>query len=46
MDELARAMSSYYFHVHDGKSLRDDDGVDLPDRKAAWAAAVYACGEY
>lgn len=33
-------MPRYYFHVHDGHSVLDDVGLDLPDIFAARAAAI------
>lgn len=33
-------MSRYYFHVQDGGSAPDSEGVELPDLAAARRAAV------
>ena len=39
-------MPRYYFDisVDNGASI-PDDGIDLPDREAAWIEATVACGE-
>jgi Domain of unknown function (DUF6894) len=34
----------YFFHVHDGDSIRDADGTELPDIYAAQAEAVKLSG--
>jgi hypothetical protein len=33
-------MPRFFFHVHNGISVLDDTGVDLPDVAAAQAAAI------
>ena len=33
-------MPRYFFHVHDGGSVRDDLGLNLPDIDAARTAAI------
>ena len=39
-------MPRFYFHVtHDDPEIKDTEGIELPDRKAAWAEATRACGE-
>ncbi len=39
-------MTRYYFHVtHNRPRVNDDQGVELPDVKAAWDEATRACGE-
>lgn len=38
-------MSRYFFHVADGRSYRDTEGVDLPDAAAAREEAVRVLGE-
>jgi hypothetical protein len=42
---LCAPMPHYYFHVHDGESRPDHEGVDLPSRNAAWSEAVRCCGQ-
>ena len=38
-------MPRYYFHIyHDGVD-RDHDGVELPDRHAAWQEATTTAGQ-
>jgi hypothetical protein len=39
-------MPRYFFTVLDGqKSEVKNEGLDLPDREAAWVEATEACGE-
>lgn len=38
-------MPRYFFHVQDGHTFIDDEGVELPDLNAARAQAVTASGE-
>jgi hypothetical protein len=38
-------MPRYFFHVHDGKDLPDDDGVELPGRDEAHRQAIVTAGE-
>ncbi|MCP3369503.1 DUF6894 family protein [Bradyrhizobium cajani] len=38
-------MPRYFFHVHDGDSVLDDVGLDLPDIFAARTAAIELSGE-
>jgi hypothetical protein len=39
-------MPRYFFTVLDGKKLEvENEGLDLPDRDAAWVEATVACGE-
>jgi hypothetical protein len=38
-------MARYYFHVHDGIDMPDDEGTDFVDDGAARAAAIVAAGE-
>jgi hypothetical protein len=38
-------MPRYYFHVHDGREIRDHEGVELPDLAQARAQALTASGE-
>jgi hypothetical protein len=38
-------MARYYFHIEDGKSYPDHEGVELPDIKAVRAEAIRASGE-
>ncbi|HEV2159851.1 DUF6894 family protein [Bradyrhizobium sp.] len=38
-------MPRYFFHIHDGASVLDDVGLDLPDIFAARSAAVELSGE-
>jgi len=35
----------FYFHVHDGRTGRDDEGLELPDATAAFAEALRAAKE-
>jgi len=35
----------YFFHVHDGETILDDEGVTLPDLRAAQRQALQACGD-
>lgn len=37
-------MSQFYFHVHDGRTLLDIEGVSLPDTASALRAAVKLAG--
>ncbi len=37
-------MTRYYFHVHDGIDMPDDEGTEFADDGAALAAAVVAAG--
>ncbi len=38
-------MPRYHFHIHDGVSEPDLEGLELPSKHAAWSEAVRACGE-
>jgi hypothetical protein len=38
-------MPRYFFHVHDGGSVLDDVGIELPDISAARTAAIELSGE-
>jgi hypothetical protein len=38
-------MPRYFFHVHDGHSLPDDTGTELPDVYTAQAEAIRMSGE-
>jgi hypothetical protein len=39
-------MPRYYFNISlDNGSGLPDDGIDLPDKEAAWTEATAACGE-
>ncbi len=38
-------MARYYFHVQDGRTILDDEGVELPDLDAARKEAIRASGE-
>jgi Domain of unknown function (DUF6894) len=38
-------MPLYFFHVDDGNTFLDDEGVEFPDLKTARQEAVRACGE-
>lgn len=38
-------MPRYFFNVHDGRTVRDEIGTELPDHDAARAMAVRASGE-
>lgn len=38
-------MPRYFFHVHDGVDLRDEDGTELSDIRAARVEAVRFAGE-
>ena len=38
-------MPRYFFNVHDGTSLVDEDGTDLPDIYAAQSQAIRTSGE-
>jgi len=38
-------MPRYFFHVHDGTNMPDEEGVELPDLKAARSQGILACGE-
>jgi hypothetical protein len=38
-------MPRYFFHIHDGNSVLDDVGLDLPDIIAARTAAIELSGE-
>ncbi len=38
-------MPRYFFHVHDGGSVLDDIGLELPDIAAARTAAIELTGE-
>jgi hypothetical protein len=38
-------MPRYFIHVHDGTSMIDDEGTELPDLTAARLAAVRLSGE-
>jgi hypothetical protein len=35
----------YFFDVHDGKGLTDDEGLELPDLHAVRHEAIRTCGE-
>ncbi|OAF10764.1 hypothetical protein AYJ54_10505 [Bradyrhizobium centrolobii] len=38
-------MPRYFFHIHDGGSVLDDVGLELPDISAARTAAIELSGE-
>ena len=38
-------MARYFFHIDDGCTILDDQGLDLPSLEAARLEAVMACGE-
>ena len=38
-------MPRYYFHIHDGREILDDDGLELPDLAAAREMAILNSGE-
>ena len=38
-------MPRYFFHVHDGSSIRDNEGTELPDIFAAQEQAILLSGE-
>jgi hypothetical protein len=35
----------YFFNVHDGKDITDDEGIELPDLDAARTEAIRTSGE-
>jgi hypothetical protein len=35
-----RSVPRYFFHIHDGVAIRDEEGLDLPDAEAAWRLAL------
>jgi hypothetical protein len=37
-------MARFYFNVHDGKSILDDEGTELPDWRAARIEAIRLAG--
>lgn len=41
-----RTMPRYYFHIHDGRSIIDVDGVVLPDTGEARRKAIRLSGQY
>ena len=38
-------MSLFFFHVRNGSTTLDRDGVEFPDVEAARREAIVACGE-
>ena len=38
-------MPRYFFNVHDGKDIPDEEGVELSGPEEARSQAVIACGE-
>jgi len=38
-------MSLYFFHVQDGSTTLDAEGLDFPDLDSARYEAICACGE-
>ena len=38
-------MPRYFFHVHDGKDMRDEEGLDMPGDEEARTEAVRTAGE-
>ena len=38
-------MPLFHFNIQDDVPRPDPDGLDLPDKDAAWAEAVRCCGE-
>jgi Domain of unknown function (DUF6894) len=38
-------MSLFFFHVRNGSTTLDGDGVEFPDVEAARREAIVACGE-
>lgn len=41
-----RAMPRYYFHIHDGRSIIDRDGMELPDVAQARRMAIRLTGQF
>ena len=37
-------MPRFFFHVHDGKNIRDDEGEELPHLQAARVEAIALAG--
>ena len=38
-------MPCYFFHVHDGRDIADEEGTELPDLDAVRTKAIRASGE-
>jgi hypothetical protein len=38
-------MSRYFFHIKDGKEIRDEDGAELPDLQAVRDCAIKTAGD-
>lgn len=38
-------MPRYFFHVIDGREIRDEEGTELPNIYVAQAEAICLCGE-
>jgi len=38
-------MPRYFFHIKDGKDIRDEDGADLPDMESVRRCAVKTAGD-
>ena len=38
-------MPRYFFHVIDGREIRDEEGIELPNIYVAQAEAICLCGE-
>jgi hypothetical protein len=38
-------MARYFFHVRDGREIRDDVGTELPDLASVRAEAIQSSGE-
>lgn len=38
-------MPRYFFHIIDGRDMRDEEGTELPDIYVAQSQAIYLTGE-
>jgi len=38
-------MARYFFHIQDGKQIRDEEGAELPDLQAVRDCAVKTAGD-
>lgn len=45
MDPGSTTMPRYFFDVHDGTSLPDPEGTELPDRRAMRSEAIRMAGQ-
>lgn len=45
MDQRSAEMARYFFHVENGQSKLDDEGLELPDPHAARVEAVRKLGD-